>query len=220
MQKNLLRLAAARVAVYCPHTAMDAAVGGITDWLCDMITADISGSRVTRTAIQGVAGPTPRGHEGAGYGRVMDLPRKVDLHTLLRRLVAFTTGTDHVTVALPQSVRDSDPSTPPMVGRIAACPGSGSGVFQLLPRREFTREGGHELLVTGEMSHHDALRHTAMGRIIAQVFHSNSERHYLVDVLQKRLVRELADTPYSSARVLVSVADRDPFEILSVSPLS
>jgi dinuclear metal center YbgI/SA1388 family protein len=31
----LLRLAEAGIAVYCPHTALDAVTGGVNDWLCD-----------------------------------------------------------------------------------------------------------------------------------------------------------------------------------------
>ncbi|RMH23852.1 MAG: Nif3-like dinuclear metal center hexameric protein, partial [Planctomycetota bacterium] len=34
---SLLRLLATGVAVYSPHTALDAAPGGVTDWLCDML---------------------------------------------------------------------------------------------------------------------------------------------------------------------------------------
>lgn len=38
-QSSLLRLAQAGISVYCPHTAVDAAPGGLNDWLADVITA-------------------------------------------------------------------------------------------------------------------------------------------------------------------------------------
>lgn len=33
------------IAIYSPHTALDAAPGGVTDWLCDMLSADGKGGR-------------------------------------------------------------------------------------------------------------------------------------------------------------------------------
>lgn len=35
----------AGLAIYSPHTALDAAPGGVTDWLCDMLSADGKGGR-------------------------------------------------------------------------------------------------------------------------------------------------------------------------------
>ncbi|RDI81427.1 Diphthine methyl ester synthase [Venturia inaequalis] len=37
-QQSLLRLAAEGISVYSPHTALDAAPGGICDWLADIVT--------------------------------------------------------------------------------------------------------------------------------------------------------------------------------------
>lgn len=36
-QNSLLRLAQEGVSVYCPHTAVDAAPNGLTDWLADVL---------------------------------------------------------------------------------------------------------------------------------------------------------------------------------------
>ncbi len=209
MQKQLLRLAAERISVYCPHTAMDAAVGGLNDWLCDILTQGIDQKTVPRKAIQPVSGPVPQGYEGAGYGRVMELPQKTDLHSLLRRLAAATVGGPYVTVALPRRMRESD--EPPMIGRVAVCAGSGGGVFG---------DVDADLLVTGEMSHHDALRHTQLGRAVATVLHSNSERGYLRHVLKPLLEKHLQETPYLRTRIVVSEADRDPFAVINVEPIA
>ena len=35
---TLLRLAQEGISVYCPHTAVDAAPGGLNDWLCDIFS--------------------------------------------------------------------------------------------------------------------------------------------------------------------------------------
>lgn len=37
-QNSLLRLAQAGISVYSPHTAVDAAPGGLNDWLADIVT--------------------------------------------------------------------------------------------------------------------------------------------------------------------------------------
>ncbi|KAI9840896.1 MAG: hypothetical protein M1837_001223 [Sclerophora amabilis] len=37
-QRSLLKLAQEGISVYCPHTAVDAAPGGVNDWLADIIT--------------------------------------------------------------------------------------------------------------------------------------------------------------------------------------
>jgi putative NIF3 family GTP cyclohydrolase 1 type 2 len=37
-QQSLLRLAAEGISVYCPHTALDAATDGLTDWMADILT--------------------------------------------------------------------------------------------------------------------------------------------------------------------------------------
>ncbi|RYP51304.1 hypothetical protein DL768_003308 [Monosporascus sp. mg162] len=206
MQTQLLRLAAERIAVYCPHSAIDAAVGGMCDWLCDILTmGGVHKQQVVCRALRPISGPVPQGQEGAGYGREVVLPQQTDLHTLLRRLSAGTTGSPYVMVAIPERMkRPGQP--PPMISKIAVCPGSGASVFT---------DTDADLLVTGEMSHHEALRHTQFGRVVATVFHSNSERRYLKDVLRPMLEERLRGTPASGARIIVSTADRDPYEIIN-----
>ncbi|KAI9735944.1 MAG: hypothetical protein M1834_001410 [Cirrosporium novae-zelandiae] len=41
-QQSLLRLALEGISVYSPHTAVDAAPGGVNDWLCDIVTGKLS----------------------------------------------------------------------------------------------------------------------------------------------------------------------------------
>jgi putative NIF3 family GTP cyclohydrolase 1 type 2 len=41
-QQSLLRLALEGISVYCPHTAVDAAPGGLGDWLADIVTGKLS----------------------------------------------------------------------------------------------------------------------------------------------------------------------------------
>lgn len=52
-QQSLLRLALEGISVYSPHTAVDAAPGGMADWLCDIVTGTLSEPEPeTRTAVK------------------------------------------------------------------------------------------------------------------------------------------------------------------------
>ncbi|KAI1339701.1 GTP cyclohydrolase 1 type 2/Nif3 [Xylariaceae sp. FL0016] len=203
MQAQLLRLIAARIAVYCPHTAMDAANGGLNDWLCDIILAD--DTQVQRTVVEPITKPVPDGHQGTGYGRMFELAESITLQTLLKRFSAGIGGQKYMMVALPPSLKDITKTQ--AISKIAVCAGSGSSVL---------KNTDAQVLVTGEMSHHDALRHTQLGQIVVTVFHSNSERKYLDQRLKPMLEKQLD----GKTQVIVSSADRDPFEIIDVRDLS
>lgn len=95
------------------------------------------------------------------------------------------------------------------VGSFAVCAGSGYDVV---------KNADVDLILVGETSHHSALRAVQQGRTLVQVFHSNSERGYLHNVLRPRLQEELrASVP--EAEVVVSEYDKDPFVVLDVSEL-
>ncbi|KAI8962123.1 NGG1p interacting factor 3 [Daldinia sp. FL1419] len=207
MQTLLLRLAAERVSVYCPHTAMDAASGGLNDWLCDIL---LDGEhQVKRTVVQPISRPLPEGHQGTGYGRTFELGQPITLQTLLRRLSAGIGDQRYMMVALPPSLNDLGKTQE--ITKVAVCAGSGADVL---------KDTDSQVLVTGEMAHHYALRHTQLGQIVVTVFHSNSERKYLETRLKPMLEVELETTAYGDTRVIVSKADRDPFEVIDVRDLA
>ncbi|KAI5920526.1 GTP cyclohydrolase 1 type 2/Nif3 [Camillea tinctor] len=206
MQTQLLRLIAAGISVYCPHTAMDAASGGLNDWLCDILLA--GDAQVQRTVVQPISRPLPNGHQGTGYGRTVELANGITLNTLLKRLSAGIGDQRHIMVASPPSVKDYVENQ--NITKIAVCAGSGADIL---------KNTDAHVLVTGEMAHHYALRHTQLGQTVVTVFHSNSERKYLEQRLKPMLEVELETTKYGNVRVLVSKADHDPFEIVDVREL-
>lgn len=204
---------------------MDAVPGGLNDWLVDILTTDDNNKNDTqhaRSVVQPTAKqPPPPGFEGSGYGRRVDFSAPVTVRELVRRLAAGLGGLRYVMVAAPPPPTTTPTSTSTtaaaadggaasrQVRSAAVCAGSGWGVLKGCPA---------EVLVTGEMSHHDALRATMEGKVVLAVFHSNSERAYLRQRMQPALRAELERSGVT-ANVLVSEEDRDPYEIWDVQSL-
>lgn len=202
-QRTLLQLAQKNIAVYCPHTAVDAVPGGLNDWLVDIICGEQQPQ--SRSAVQPTSAPPPAGFEGAGYGRSVEFAKPVAVNDLVRRLAAGLGGLKHVMVAAPRHVDVSAAA----VQSAAVCAGSGWDVLKSCPV---------DVLVTGEMSHHNALRATMEGKLVITVFHSNSERAYLRQRMQPALEAELRRIG-AEAQILVSEEDKDPFEVWDVERL-
>lgn len=95
------------------------------------------------------------------------------------------------------------------VRSFGVCAGSGYDVL---------KSADVDLLVMGETSHHSALAAIQQGRTLIQVFHSNSERGYLREVLKPSLEKLLKEAE-PKAEVIMSEYDADPFKILDVSTL-
>jgi len=175
----LLRAAAAGIAVHSPHTALDAAPNGIADWLVECVL----GGEV----------PTELRPCGEGeFGRIVTLAKPMPFRTLLQRCRRRFGGRT-LQVARPAGA-------PSRLRTIAVAAGAGGSVL---------RDAKADVLVTGEMSHHDALAAVAAGRAVVLAGHSNSERGFL-RVLQRRL-REAFD---GDLDVRLAKADRDPFVVV------
>lgn len=178
-QRRVVGALHAGFAVYSPHTALDAAPGGLADWLVEGV----------------LAGDVPREVRPCGdgeFGRLVELSRRVAWPTLLQR-VRRACGVRRLTIARP-------PGRPPAARTIAVAAGAGSGAL---------RGVAADVLVTGEMSHHDALAAVAGGTAVVLAGHSNTERGFL-RVLAKRLAAEFG----RALDVRVAKRDRDPFEIV------
>ena len=179
VQEALLRAAAAGLAVYSPHTALDAAPSGLADWL-----------------VEGVLGgqvPAELRPCGDGeYGRIVVLARPLSFRALLQRCKR------RLHVRTLQVARPAN--APATVGSIAVAAGAGGAVL---------RGAAADVLVTGELGHHDALAAVAAGRSVVLAGHSNTERGFL-PVLQRRL----RDAFAGALDVRIARADRDPFVVV------
>lgn len=275
-QQSLLRLASHGISVYSPHTALDAAPGGLGDWLADVVTgtktihdgseADAQSEPASNTkeddedpfiekkkrptftlqhhpsqpllhfgklptpAATPLTAPHKRetikpqspalaSHPGAGMGRIVRFDKPQPLPTLLDRIGKGLNNPKGFPIAIPQEKSIADIE----IRSVGICAGSGSGLLNGLDV---------DLLFTGEMDHHSALAAIENGRVVISLFHSNSERGFLAEVMLWQLeeavqeewgkIREeekdnealqeaLADDDFEIA---VSEVDRDPYGIV------
>lgn len=172
----------AGVGVFSPHTSLDAAAGRMTDWLAGAL-----GKGDTR-----VIAPHP-GIAGAGMGRIVTYRKPLAMDDVVARIKKHL-GVGRLRVALPARVASTF-----RVGSAAYCPGAGGPLFDAI--------SGVDLLVTGEMRHHDVLAHVARGRAVVLAEHSNSERGYLPHYA--RAIR--ASLP--GVTVSVATRDHDPLRV-------
>jgi dinuclear metal center YbgI/SA1388 family protein len=189
--------ASAGIAVYSPHTALDVAEGGTNDVLADVLgMCERAPLRPTDPAAPPL--PEPRGDprlppapraQGIGrVGRVPSGPARA-LVDRIKRVLAVR----HVLVV---------GSLEREVSRAAVCAGSGG---DLLPD---AIAAGAQLMLTGELRHHDALRAAAAGLTVVCVLHSVSERAAL-SILETYLAQRLGGVPVACSR-----ADREPFSFV------
>ncbi|TGZ83723.1 NGG1p interacting factor 3 [Ascodesmis nigricans] len=204
-QETILRLAQHGISVYSPHTAVDAAVGGVNDWLLDGI---VSGDKVESQRVIDVVDIGEEAFEGSGMGRVVVLGKGVGLKDLVERakkLVGMEKGEIHLALLF----------APQYIKSIAICAGSGGSLF---------RNVQADLYFTGELSHHEALSAREKGSSIITCFHSNTERGFLESVMKGKLqkvldeewenVKEEEKEGKDGFEVVVSKEDADPYVIV------
>ena len=152
-------------------------------------------------------------------GRIVLFNDAQPLPTLLDRIGKGLNNPKGFPIAIPQDASIGDMQ----IRSVGICAGSGASLLGNLDV---------DLLFTGEMSHHEALAAIEKGQVVISLFHSNSERGFLAEVLREQLedtiegewqaVREegkgderleeaLADDDFD---VAVSEVDRDPYGIV------
>ncbi|KAH0845843.1 hypothetical protein FOPE_11885 [Fonsecaea pedrosoi] len=158
-----------------------------------------------------------------GAGRLIEFSSPQPLTLLITRIAHAIGLPKGFAVAIPQG-RNLDEMA---ISSVATCPGSGGGVV---------RGCKADLIFTGELSHHEALAVIERGGCVISLFHSNSERGYLWNVMREKLEREVKEEwakmrceEASKSRltgqikemlndenveVVVSERDRDPYGVV------
>ncbi|KAF2436151.1 NGG1p interacting factor 3 [Tothia fuscella] len=233
-QRSLLRLAAKGISVYSPHSAIDAAPGGLGDWLADIVTgtpvnapepqdeeqqdtdaevkptplieeedpfvdrrpvyllqhhpsqrkiskpADLKldSTKHTRTAIK----PSNISDiPGAGLGRIIRFEKPQKLSAIIERIARGVGNPKGFPIAIPQGRNIGDIK----IQSVALCAGSGGSLFEGLD--------DVDLLFTGELTHHEALAAIERGQCVVTLFHSNSERGFLHNILKAQLLEKVKE---------------------------
>ena len=196
--RSLIKLIQHNISVYCPHTAVDAAVGGVNDWLAEGLVRFQREKLAKVVCIEPVSSVDS---DKVGYGRLVTLEEGgITLSELLKNIKAAL-KLEHVQVSSNYGEIPPDRK----IRRIALCAGSGSGVFKALTAEQ---EESIDLFYTGELSHHETLRLKEMGKIVVTCNHSNTERGYVRTVMADMLRRECV------MNVIVSETDRDPLMVV------
>jgi putative NIF3 family GTP cyclohydrolase 1 type 2 len=103
----------------------------------------------------------------------------------------------HLRLACPSGAEKGED---PIIKTTVACAGAGGGVL----------EGGQaDLLLTGEMSHHQVLEATSCGSAVILCEHSNSERGFI-----QTKYKQLLEQALQGVEVSIATTDRDPLEVV------
>lgn len=184
-QQSLITLIQSGISVYSPHTAVDAAIGGVNDWLVDGI------AQGDKLASKIVMQPSDGAPEGVGCGRFITFEEPITLSTAIERIKS-SLGIDYLQYASLEQPKDK------LIKSVAICAGSGSGVF---------KDADADLYYTGELSHHEALALKEKGKAVIVCNHSNTERGYLQE-MKSKLENELSN----DFTFVVSKTDKEVFQ--------
>ena len=210
----ILRAIQAGVAIYSPHSALDAVDGGLCDWLSIPFACLSSGGKLNAdealslieegTPLSGLSeiqplDPSPLSPK-EGAGRLITLSAPQPLESILSALKAHL-EIDYFRVACAERIRDGIDQ----IKTIALCPGAGGSLFA--GRTE------PDLFFTGEMSHHDILHRVREGAAVILTEHTRCERGFL-PVWAARLSSKF------SIDVQCSQLDDDPLTLWPPRPLS
>lgn len=147
--RTLMKLINHNIAVYSPHTALDAAPGGTNDWLAQ----SVGPGNVSILA--------PRADNPAyGQGRRVDLDQPAQATEIIERIKKHL-QLENVRLA-------GDPEK--IIYSVALCAGAGASVISGI---------NADLYLSGEMGHHDVLAAVQQGRCVVLCEHTNTERGYL-----------------------------------------
>ncbi|CAL9732490.1 hypothetical protein MOUN0_N11298 [Monosporozyma unispora] len=193
--KSAIQLIQNYISVYSPHTAMDAAKGGINDWMAlGLVKNEFTAIDKIVTIEKIDAAPQD---DSIGYGRVVTLKAPTNLATIITN-IKQSLGINSLQIASPFG----EPSHYSNVKTVALCAGSGSGVFKSLHNWDDI-----DVFYTGEMSHHELLKMKEMGKTCIVCNHTNTERGYLKDVLAGKFASE-------GYECIISQADQDPLRVV------
>lgn len=190
--ESAIKLIQHGISVYSPHTAVDAVKNGMNDMLVDILKGEVQAE--VKAIQQSNASEDPV----EGFGRVFESRDEQSLDSVVER-IKKNLHVKHLQIALPSKYKSL--SDFKFVSG-AVCAGSGASVFGNL-------KSNVQVLLTGEMSHHDALKYKQQGTCVIVANHSNSERAYLSRTMSS-VLDGLSKEASLEVEWIVSATDVDP----------
>jgi dinuclear metal center YbgI/SA1388 family protein len=138
------------ISIVCAHSNLDVARGGINDALAQLFDLRHVEVLEKRDAL---------GIEGAGLGRIGDLPEPVKLSAMAEKVKALL-GSDTLKLV----------NNNTKIKRVAVVGGSGGAMVSLAAKK------GADLLITGDVGHHDALEAENFGLALIDAGHFYTEK--------------------------------------------
>lgn len=137
----------------------------------------------------------PKPIPGAGMGRCVELTTPITLNE------AVTRAKQHLGLARLRVAASSAHAAGATISRVAVCAGAGGSVLEGV--------ADVDLVVSGELRHHDILARTAGGCSVIVCDHSNSERGYM-----PLFAERLRSAWGTRVEVLTSTLDADPLSVV------
>ncbi|KAJ3338548.1 NGG1 interacting factor [Gonapodya sp. JEL0774] len=198
-----------RISIFSPHTALDSAIGGINDHLASLFAPNVKAvhpiTPISSSLALSLPPPRPTSHvnfvslpSAAGSGRMLTLAPPQSLSDIVQ-VIKSRLSLPHMRLARPFG-----PAR--LISSVAICAGSGASLLPVADKVD--------LMLTGEMSHHDLLAAQESGCAVLMCEHSGSERDYL-NVLKVALLDVLKDDDAGEVNVVISKVDKDPVEFVS-----
>lgn len=194
-ERVVLRAIAHGIAVYSPHTALDAVPGGVNDWLLTAFGDRVRDVRALAPAPDPTGAPAAGSDAPAGAGRLASLDPPLGIEAAVAAVKSHL-GLERVRLAAAPRHAAGEP-----IRSVAVCPGAGGSLFADVR--------GADLFWTGELRHHDVRAHNAAGASVILCDHTNTERGYL-PLLAERLRARLGE----AVEVVLSARDRDPLDVV------
>lgn len=198
-ERMLAKAVRSGLAVYSPHTSLDAVRNGMNDWLCDGLGAHRVAAHPDNEPpidVGELAGvPEPERNDRTP-GRCIHLRRPISAEALVRRVKRHL-NLKRIKVAIPPAYGDEYPGK---IGSIAVCVGAGGSCFE--------RYRTADAYVTGEMQHHQVLDMVQQGKVVILAGHTNSERPFLSNY------RDAIIGKCDAVEWMLSTKDTAPLEIV------
>jgi len=160
--KRIIRMVEHHISCIAMHTNYDVAPGCMADIAAGML--GITGVPLEETG--------EISSQKIGIGKTGNLPQEMTLEELTR-MVKKQFGLPFVTVFGKNVIRNG-------IRRISVCPGSGRGMYHL------ARKQGSDVLITGDISHHEGLDAAEDGIAVIDAGHYGLE-HIFINDMEKRI---------------------------------